>query len=436
MLVGDNRVITIKLKDVKAKTYENNIPTWVCPYRHFLLSSVNSWNDVNAWAENVFALEEDPQLEDVFNEIFTGSETKNEKINKIINFVQDDIRYMGIESGLGSIKPFPPEQVVKQRFGDCKDKSLLLVSLLKKIGIENAYPALVNTYYKQSVDHYLPNNELFNHCIVNFEDNGSSYWVDPSIALQGGDYKDLFITNYGKALIVGKPTDTLQLIDQKEPKSLNKIIEDFNSESFTKPAQLKISSKKSGFEADNRRQFLEFYSINKLSDYVSDDLKTQFPTVNKTTEIEILDDFENNEFETIYNFDLDGFWQDGDKSSNKSAKGYWIFNYTPSSISYYISSSACNEREFDYEIIYPLNFEYQLTFHFPATLIIDDQNKRIDNEVFYYEETIEQINANSVKINYAFSTKKNHIAVDEYKDICEQINDIAKGLPLTFYFPK
>ena len=40
-------------------------------------------------------------------------------MNAVINFVQNDIRYMGIEQGIGSIKPFTPEQVVKQRFGDC-----------------------------------------------------------------------------------------------------------------------------------------------------------------------------------------------------------------------------------------------------------------------------------------------------------------------------
>ena len=85
-------------------------------------------------------------------------------INKLIDYVQDDIRYMGIETGIGSIKPMPPEQVVKQRYGDCKDKSLLLVSLLKKAGIVKAYPVLLNTFLQHKIDRDFPSNEVSNHC--------------------------------------------------------------------------------------------------------------------------------------------------------------------------------------------------------------------------------------------------------------------------------
>ena len=48
-----------------------------------------------------------------------------------VNFVQNEIRYMGIETGKYSHKANSPEKVFKQRYGDCKDKSLLLASILK-----------------------------------------------------------------------------------------------------------------------------------------------------------------------------------------------------------------------------------------------------------------------------------------------------------------
>ncbi|XHR98086.1 hypothetical protein ACFJIV_16335 [Mucilaginibacter sp. UC70_90] len=42
---------------------------------------------------------------------------------------------MGIEIGEYSHRANNPEKVFRQRYGDCKDKSLLLVSMLKAGGL-------------------------------------------------------------------------------------------------------------------------------------------------------------------------------------------------------------------------------------------------------------------------------------------------------------
>ncbi len=291
--IADNyRQIEIISKNIKAIKYEDFLPSWTLPFKYFMLSSFKSWKDVNMWAQNVFALDKEPELEEVFNEVFTGNETTEEKINKIIDYVQDDIRYMGIESGIGSIKPFPPEQVVRQRFGDCKDKSLLLVSLLKKIGIEKAYPVLVNINMRHDLDKLYPSNEVFDHCIVKFEYNDTSYWVDPSITLQGGNFKDLFVIDFGKIMVIGMPSDTLQIMCTQKAKTGADLIEEITVNSFTEPAELKIVSNRYGFEADTRRAFLEYYTASDLTEQVSDELKLIFPTVNKIGDLDISDDIE------------------------------------------------------------------------------------------------------------------------------------------------
>jgi transglutaminase-like putative cysteine protease len=94
---------------------------------------------VNKWAQHVLPYPGSPTSTLYSRRFLQGTKTTEEKINKIINYVQDDIRYMGVESGIGSIKPFAPEEVAKRRYGDCKDKSLLLVSLLKQVGVTKAY---------------------------------------------------------------------------------------------------------------------------------------------------------------------------------------------------------------------------------------------------------------------------------------------------------
>jgi hypothetical protein len=435
-IIGNYRQLEINLFNVKAIKVEDNIPSWVIPYKYFSLSSFKTWKEVNNWAQNVFALKNEPVLKVVFKEIFTGNETMDEKINKTINYVQDDIRYMGIESGIGSIKPFPPDQVVKQRFGDCKDKSLLLVSLLKKIGINEAYPVLVNTYMKQDIDKFYPSNEVFNHCIVKFEFNDTTYWVDPTLTQQGGDYKNLSVVDFGKVLIIGVPSDTLSKMTIRNVLSNINIADEYTMKSFTDPASLVIKSIRRGFEADIRRIIFEQHSAEEYSKYVTDDLKRYYPTVNKTDDIVLNDDIDNNVFSTTYKYEINGFWQDGDKLSDKESAGYWLFKFEPYTLYSDFNHSACIKRKYDYALSFPLNMNYKVIFHFPKDLLIHDRFIKQDNEAFYFDEKIEQLSSNSFQVCYSYRTKSQSIKVDDYEKICEEKNKIAKNLPIVIYFNK
>jgi hypothetical protein len=435
-VTGNYKEIEINRKDVKPIKLEDNIPSWTIPYNYLVLSSFHSWSKVNDWAVKVFALDKEPVLDNVYKEIFTGDETMDDKINKIIDYVQDEIRYMGIESGIGSIKPFPPEKVVEQRFGDCKDKSLLLVSLLKKTGIKDAWCALVNTELKYEIDSLFPSNEIFNHCIVRFDYHDTTYWVDPTISQQGGDFRNLFNRSYGRALVIGMPADTLQLMVPLPVKNGADITEEYTMKSFTEPATLTITSDRYGGEADERRSVLEYFSTEDISDRVMEDIKALYPKVSRTRDIVISDDMVNNHLIITYYYDLDDLWADGDKGTNRALYGLRTFRFEPLSLYTYIKSSTCKERKFDYELNYPLIFNYRVIFHFPDDLLMDDDIDIYDNEVFYLSEKYKQISSNSLQIDYEFRSKTDHVSAAKYLDICEAVNSIATKLQMMIYFKK
>lgn len=423
-------------KNLEALDLEESIPSWDIPYKYFVISSLNSWADVNKWAQEVFHLEKEPNLEEVYQEIFTGEEDTNSKINKIINYVQDDIRYMGIESGIGNIKPFPPETVVKQRFGDCKDKSLLMVYLLKQIGVEEAYPVLVNTNWKHKTDRHFPSNGVFNHCIVTFNYNDTTYWIDPTIAVQGGDFKELYTPNYGKVLIIGQAKDSLDVMVPKQVESTYSSTEEIFITSFTQPATLQMNSFRTGFEADGKRAMFEYFSLKDFSEWVTDDLKKTFPKVTEKSDMKIEDDMIKNTIKVSYNYEIDGFWQDGDQNSNSAAHGLWIYKFEPQNLYQYFKKSTCEERKFDFELIEPVDYSYHYILHFHKDIMIYDEFKTVDTEAFYFEESIEQIDKKSFRIDYKLQLKVNSLNTEEYKEFCEKMSEISEDLPLIIYFQK
>ena len=69
--------------------------------------------------------------------------SREEKLRALFDFVADDIRYVNYVSGEWWL-PNRPQQLLARREGDCDDKALLLITLLKAVGIE-AQEVMVQT---------------------------------------------------------------------------------------------------------------------------------------------------------------------------------------------------------------------------------------------------------------------------------------------------
>lgn len=86
-------------------------------------------------------------------------------IEKAFDFAARDVRYVAIEVGVGGYRPHTPAQVCKLRYGDCKDKSFLVRSLVSSWEVPS-HPVLVRTADRGPVLPGVPTPGQFNHCIV------------------------------------------------------------------------------------------------------------------------------------------------------------------------------------------------------------------------------------------------------------------------------
>ncbi len=158
----------------------------------FRFSSVDSWNAVSQWYANL-AQERyttSQEIDQLTRELTELANTSAEKIHQLYNFVASQIRYVSIQLGQGAYQPTAADQVLIKRYGDCKDKSTLLISLLASIGI-SAYPALLSPSPYDPLDLDLPSIGQFSHLIVAVpidqigwtkqQNMNSDYlWLDPT----------------------------------------------------------------------------------------------------------------------------------------------------------------------------------------------------------------------------------------------------------------
>ncbi len=139
------------LSDVKEVREEEDMPPWRGVAGHMIISFFPSggaagkifanWSEMGSWYEALANGRRDasPEIKQKTKELVAGSPTVLGQMRAIAQFVQHDVRYLAIELGIGGWQPHSATQVFSHRYGDCKDKAVLMASMLHEIGIESYY---------------------------------------------------------------------------------------------------------------------------------------------------------------------------------------------------------------------------------------------------------------------------------------------------------
>ena len=166
--------------ETPALTIEEGMPhvNDIAPRLHY--SSIPSWNDVYQWYKQLAAerYTPDAQIEALTHQLTKDLMTKADKIRAIYHFVASRIRYVGIELGQSAYQPSPAAEVLQKQYGDCKDKTTLLIAMLELVGIR-AYPVLINPSPYERTDTELPSLNQFSHMLAAIPtEEGGYIWLD------------------------------------------------------------------------------------------------------------------------------------------------------------------------------------------------------------------------------------------------------------------
>ncbi len=137
------------------------------PVLRYAWGDEQSWQDVGRWYRGLLAgLPRQAQpVRRLAAELTTEEQAPRQRLEALLAYLRHKVRYVAVEVGIGGYRPSPPEQVLSRKWGDCKDKSLLLVDLLEDQGIE-ARPALILLAGDRRIDPAFPSPAQFNHLIV------------------------------------------------------------------------------------------------------------------------------------------------------------------------------------------------------------------------------------------------------------------------------
>jgi transglutaminase-like putative cysteine protease len=265
-------------------------PLWYEGYPRVQWSEYADWAAVRAWASAMYDFRAplSPALER-WVERHKGLEADG-KLRAAVKLAQDSIRYLGLEIGVSSHKPAPPGIVYARRYGDCKDKAFLLSALLRRLGFA-AYPALVNTVFRQSLEAFQPSPSAFDHVIVRVEVDHQGYWIDATQQGMKGDPLQLQEFPYGKALVLAPGAGPLEDIKLgPDGGGQVEVTEAFRVAKWDSTISLDITTEYGGGEAESVRFRLNSGNREALAKEFLDFYSSTYPHIREASAFEVEDD--------------------------------------------------------------------------------------------------------------------------------------------------
>lgn len=140
---------------------------------------MTSWKNYGIWMNDLYAKVSDltETKKQFYVNMVKDAATDKEKAAILYNYMQNNMRYVSIQLGIGGWKPFPASFVDEKKYGDCKALSNYLRSTLAAVGIKSNIIVIYRDYEPKIVDEKFPVND-FNHVILCIPQAKDSIWLE------------------------------------------------------------------------------------------------------------------------------------------------------------------------------------------------------------------------------------------------------------------
>ncbi|MFS4468678.1 DUF3857 domain-containing protein [Maribacter sp. 2210JD10-5] len=405
--------------------YDVNVPYWLNSQSRVSISTFKDWKEVSDLLNPLYkSINKNLKNPIIIDEKL---DTKQDVIIKLIRFVQDEVRYLGFEAGIGAYKPNDPLSVLSRRYGDCKDKSLLLSSLLQNQGV-TAYPILVNTQPTEDLDKLLPSHYLFNHCIVYFENDGEEYFVDPTISNQGGDLSRISTPDYKFGFILKEGNEKLTSIPKPNKPSL-RIVEDIVIDSIGGNATFTVKSEYSGSKADFMRAYFKNNTEESINKEFLNFYSGIYPGISSLNEITYVDDSRpwENIFTTEESYEIESLW-----SSMDNNNGIYFETY-PLVLESLINYTKSAKRNMPYYLGIPHSFNQTTRITLPEPWNVNEEIKTVEDEAFTYTKEVSKV-GNVVSLDYKYNLRKEAINGNLAASFLSKNNKLREQLGFQLFY--
>lgn len=304
---GDRQLITLSMDHMPAVQMETAVPPWVKVWPALQVTEYASWDEVERWAEGLFKT---PPASGEVTQRIEAWKARNlpreQLLAEVLRFVQDEIRYFSTSLGESSHRPAPPARTLADRKGDCKDKTVLLNTLLGGLGFD-VKPALVSTLRQRGIQQFLPSHDLFDHVVTAVDLDGQLILLDGTLSGQGLGWRERGFMDLGLALVVGRKAGLEAIKPPPFAVSQIQYQQTWDLSQPGQPTHLTVTMMAKGLVAERWRQALGTNSLDQVTQSIAGAHVRATPGLRQLGQTAVLDDRERNVLTLTLHFEHPSF---------------------------------------------------------------------------------------------------------------------------------
>ena len=412
------RRLRFEERDLAGVELEPMLPRGAIPLRWLQFSEFADWAEVARWADGLFPSDEPlpPELVPLVQR-WLRLPSRSDQASQALQWVQGEIRYVSVSLGESSHRPHAPAEVLRNRYGDCKDKSFLLMRVLQSLGIP-ARAVLASLGAPQGPGKVLASPLDFDHVVVQASIDGREYYLDPTRLGQRGP-----VDRMGQALedasvlVVGRDTRALSVVQSPARREIlrNELSENFRLDAFGDDGELESRQVFTGVAAELMRLTLARVDATRMQRAMQTNLERRYPGVTVIGTPELVDEIEQNRITVRAKFKV--------PKLATAADGNWVMRFAPANLQNMIALPPTGTRSFPLVLpAFPITFSYSAEMQWPQSVsaVLDPSTQRIANAAFNAEVS-RSFRGNVSKISLRFEPLTNSVMP---KDVAAVVADV------------
>lgn len=368
---GGWRETVLRRDNVPMYRAEPGAPAWAFLAEQAQFSEFADWAAVAAWGEQLFRPAAVSLTERKADEIRAAKATKAEQLLEALRFVQQEVRYFGIEMGAGSHRPSPPDQVLEQRYGDCKDKVALFTALLRRLDIA-ARPVLVSMHLRNATAQMLPSPLAFDHVVARVELDGRQWLLDPTRSHQSGPLDARSAVGLGRGLELAPGSTALAALAAPFDTERLRVEDTITVTRFDQPAVLESRIRWLGDLAEMMREGVATQGLATVVDGVNPGYVRAYPGLRRLGEPRLENPAGENSLELVQRFELPGFWRFPEERLLTAEIVQWA-------LVDWILPPKTETRRLPLAYAWPGIFRHRVRVQFPEAVYKDPYSRRSDD---------------------------------------------------------
>ncbi|MEM9584412.1 MAG: DUF3857 domain-containing protein [Pseudomonadota bacterium] len=406
-------------EDVAGRKSENNRPPRDYFHPMTQVSTFGSWRDLGRHFAPVYAVPASlPQeLKDIAASIRSSQPSKQEQARAALDYVQTEIRYLGIELGAGGYVPRQPASVLRNRFGDCKDMVVLLNSLLGLLDIQ-ADPLLVSLSERGAVKNSLPSHRVFDHVISHVQINGRSYFLDPTTGPQLGDLDNLQQGAFDYGVVIADDSSGMISAKPGQPAFYEIYRDTFRTSQDTDEVTFENVSTYVQGSADRMLDRIQTRGLETIETDFLHYFQDRFDGLEQAEAISYTVDTQRAELTITSSYHIPNGWKRDEEDPDVRYLSIWPYDFLSS-----LPESAQGARQSDYAIDQFRRVKHELKLHIDDDWEVWASSNNKINDAFRFDvEQTYYIRVLSQTLSYV--SRSDRIEADDFVHVMAELEDI------------